>query len=181
MRRNVIETIMGGVVLLVAVLFLLFAYTSSNVGRVSGYDITAQFNRVDGLSVGADVRMSGIKIGSVIGQRLDPKTYLADVRMAIESDIQLPTDTTAKIQADSLLSANYVNLEPGGDEKMIQPGGRVVNTQDPINLTDLIGRFIFSNSRGPGPKPPGDPDGQGEGSGPGSSGTAQDGGGAAPQ
>jgi phospholipid/cholesterol/gamma-HCH transport system substrate-binding protein len=155
-------------VLLVAILFLLFAYSSSNVGRVSGYEITAQFNRVDGLSVGADVRMSGIKIGSVVRQRLDPKTYLADIGMSIESDIKLPTDSTAKIQADSLLSANYVNLEPGGDEKMIQPGGRVVNTQDPINLSDLIGRFIFSNNKGPGQKPAGDqgaPQGGGTGDG----------------
>ena len=161
MRRNVIETIMGGLVLLVAVLFVLFAYSSSNVGRVSGYEISAQFNRIDGLTVGADVRMSGIKIGSVTAQRLDPKTYLADIRMAIQSDVQLPADTTAKIQADSLLSANYVNLEPGGDDKMIQPGGKVVNTQDPINLSDLIGRFIFSNSKGPGKKPEGEGGDQG--------------------
>jgi phospholipid/cholesterol/gamma-HCH transport system substrate-binding protein len=161
MRRNVIETIMGGVVLLVAVLFLLFAYSSGNVGRVSGYEISAQFNRIDGLAVGADVRMSGIKIGSVTAERLDPKTYLADIRMGIESGIQLPADTTAKIQADSLLSANYVNLEPGGDEKMLQAGGRIVNTQDPINLSDLIGRFIFSNSKGPGKKP--DDQGSGQG------------------
>lgn len=171
MRRNIIETIMGGVVLLVAALFLLFAYSSSDVGRVNGYELTAQFNRVDGLAVGADVRMSGIKIGSVVSQRLDPKTYLADIRMSIASDIKLPTDSTAKIQADSLLSANYVNLEPGGDETMIKPGGQVKFTQDPINLSDLIGRFIFSNNKGPGQKPAGQGDGQGGG---------QDGGGAAP-
>jgi len=79
MRRNIIETIMGGVVLLIAALFLAFAYAGSNLRGVGGYDVVARFNRVDGLANGAEVRLSGIKIGSVVRQDLDPKTYLAEV------------------------------------------------------------------------------------------------------
>lgn len=144
MKRSVIETIMGGLVLLVAATFVIFAYTASDVRRIGGYEISAKFNRVDGLADGSDVRMSGIKIGSVIDQEIDPETYLAVVRMGISESIVLPLDTTAKIQSDGLLGNNYVALEPGAEEKMIEPGGVIRYTQDAVNLTDLIGRFIFS-------------------------------------
>lgn len=150
MKRNVIETVMGGVVLLVAVTFLIFAYASSDLRRVDGYEVIARFNRVDGLANGADVRLSGIKIGSVVDQELDPESYLAVVRLGIAEDIRLPTDTTAKIQSDGLLGNNYVVLEPGADEEMIADGGEIVFTQDPVNLADLIGRFIFSGPEGAG-------------------------------
>ncbi|HLB79817.1 MAG TPA: MlaD family protein, partial [Dongiaceae bacterium] len=95
MNRNVIETIMGAVVLLVAVTFLAFAYTTSNLRRVEGYEVIAKFNRIDGLENGSDVRMSGIKIGSVLDQRLDPETYLAVVRLSIADAVRLPLDSSA--------------------------------------------------------------------------------------
>lgn len=144
MNRNVIETVMGGVVLLVAGLFLVFAYTSSDVRRPGGYEVSARFNRVDGIAPGTDVRMSGIKIGTVIGQELDPETYLAVVRLNLENRVKLPTDTVAKIQSDGLLGSNYVALEPGAEDALIENGGEIRFTQDPINLTDLLGRFVFS-------------------------------------
>ena len=125
MRRSVIETIMGGVVLVIAALFLVFAYSSSNLRGVGGYDLIARFNRVDGLADGAEVRLSGIKIGSVVRQDLDPKTYLAVVHLAITDNIKLPIDSTAKIQSDSLLSGSHVNLEPGGDDKMLGNGDEI--------------------------------------------------------
>jgi len=84
MRRSVIETIMGAVVLVVAALFLFFAYTTSNVRAIGGYQLVARFNRVDGIAPGSEVRLSGIKVGSVLSTHLDPKTYLAEVRMIIE-------------------------------------------------------------------------------------------------
>ncbi|HVG81374.1 MAG TPA: outer membrane lipid asymmetry maintenance protein MlaD [Methylomirabilota bacterium] len=144
MRRSVIETIMGAVVLVVAGLFLFFAYTSSNVQATGGYELVARFNRVDGLANGSDVRMSGIKVGSVVAQSLDPKTYRAIVRLSIDSAIKLPEDTTARIQSDGLLGNTYMVLEPGGAEEMIPPGGTIAYTQDAVNLVDLLGRFIFS-------------------------------------
>ncbi|HEX6103086.1 MAG TPA: outer membrane lipid asymmetry maintenance protein MlaD [Alphaproteobacteria bacterium] len=151
MRRSVIETIMGAVVLVVAGLFLFFAYSSSNVSATGGYELVARFNRVDGLANGSDVRMSGIKIGSVTSQRLDPETYRAIVRLAIDSSIKLPEDTTARIQSDGLLGNTYMVLEPGGAEEMIPPGGTIAYTQDAVNLVDLLGRFIFSTPGTTGP------------------------------
>ena len=158
MRRSVIETIMGAVVLLVAGLFLFFAYNASNVRATDGYELVARFNRVDGLTNGNDVRLSGIKIGSVVAQSLDPKTYRAIVRIAVDSTIKLPVDTSARIQSDGLLGNTYMVLEPGGAEDMLAPGGEIEYTQDSINLVDLLGRFIFSGPNGSGsgtaaPKP----------------------------
>lgn len=165
MSRNVIETVMGGVVLLVAAVFLGFAYSSSNLRHTGGYDVVARFNRVDGIGAGTDVRMSGIKIGSVVGQRLDPDTYLAELRMNVDARIRLPTDTVAKIQSDGLLGGSYVSLEPGANDDMLADGGEIRFTQDPINIADLIGRFVFSGGGGP---PPGQPPAGGSGPGAGS-------------
>lgn len=147
MRRSVIETVIGAVVIVVAGLFLYFTY-SSGYQRVDGYDVMAKFNRVDGLTLGSEVRLSGIKVGRVVATQLDPDTYLAIIHMSIDKSIKLPLDTVAKITSDGLLGSNYIALEPGGDQKMIGPGGQITSTQDPINITDLVGRFIFGGPSG---------------------------------
>jgi phospholipid/cholesterol/gamma-HCH transport system substrate-binding protein len=146
MKRNAIETMMGAVVLLVAATFLAFAYSSSNVAQVEGYELLARFNRVDGVTPGTEVRLSGIKVGSVLSTHLDPKTYLAEVRMSILNDVKLPTDSSARILSDGLLGNPYLALEPGANDEVIPPGGEILKTQDPLNLVDLIGRFIFSST-----------------------------------
>ena len=144
MNRSAIETIMGAVVLVVAGLFLFFAYSSSRLEAGDGYQVVARFNRVDGLAVGSDVRMSGIKIGTVASQRIDPKSYRAVVELDLQSDIRLPADTSARVLSDGLLGNAYVLLEPGGAEETLEPGGEIEYTQDAVNLVDLLGRFIFS-------------------------------------
>jgi phospholipid/cholesterol/gamma-HCH transport system substrate-binding protein len=156
MHRSAIETVIGAVVLIVAAMFLYFTY-STGYQNVEGYSVTAKFNRVDGLALGSDVRMSGIKVGRVVATRLDPKTYLAIIDMRVDRSVKLPVDTTAKITSDSLLSGNYVSLEPGGEEKLIPDGGQIVATQDPINISDLIGRYIFGSAGGSKPQQKGQP------------------------
>ena len=144
MNRNVIETVMGGVVLLVAAGFVVLAFQSSTVGNRSGYQLRAEFDNASGLAPGADVRMSGVKIGVVTTQELDPNTFFAVVNMTIQDDIKLPKDTSARILADGLLGANFVALEPGGEEENLSNGDQITFTQGSINVVDLIGRFIFS-------------------------------------
>jgi phospholipid/cholesterol/gamma-HCH transport system substrate-binding protein len=144
MSRNAVETVMGAVVLVVAALFLYFAYTTSQVRAVTGYDLTARFDRVEGLRDGGDVRISGIKVGSVISQTLDPKTFVAVVKLSIDPTIQLPVDTVATITSSGLFGDNYVALEPGNEDKTIAAGGQIEHTQSPMNLQSLIGQYIFS-------------------------------------
>lgn len=146
MRRNIIETVLGAVVLLVAGFFLFFAYTSSSVRAVSGYAIEARFSSTGGLSAGADVRISGVKVGTVTQQFLDKQTYQAVVRMEIDSNILLPRDTAASIASESLLGGRYLQLDPGGDEEKLKPGETIEYTQSAVNLEELLGRFIFSTT-----------------------------------
>jgi phospholipid/cholesterol/gamma-HCH transport system substrate-binding protein len=150
MRGNVIETVMGAVVLVVAAFFLYFAYTTSQLREVAGYEVSADFERVDGIRQGSDVRISGIKVGSVISATLDPKSYLADIRMSIEPSVKLPDDTVAEIVSAGLLGDKYMSLVPGGADKMIPAGGKIKYTQSSVSLENLIGQMIFS---APGKKP----------------------------
>jgi len=148
MTGNVIETVMGGVVLVVAALFLFFAYSTSQVRAVQGYQVSAQFERIDGIRDGGDVRIAGVKVGSIVSASLDPKTFLADVRMSINPAYKLPDDTVAEIVSSGLLGDRYVALVPGGSDQMIPPGGRIKYTQSPVSLENLIGQMIFSQPGG---------------------------------
>ena len=148
MGRNMIETVMGAVVLLVAIVFVVFAFRSSGLTTTGGYQVTARFNDASGLTVGTDVRMSGVKIGTVAAQDLDPVTFLATITLTIDEDIQLPVDSSAKILPDGLLGGNFIALEPGAEEDMIQSGGRIEFTQSAINVVELISRFVFNPEAG---------------------------------
>ncbi|HXQ49592.1 MAG TPA: outer membrane lipid asymmetry maintenance protein MlaD [Stellaceae bacterium] len=144
MSRNAVETVMGAVVLVVAALFLFFAYNTSEVRSVSGYELTARFNRVEGLRDGGDVRISGIKVGSIVSQELDPKNFVAVVKMSIDPTIKLPVDTVATITSSGLFGDKYLSLEPGNEDDVIKPGGQIDHTQSPMSLESLIGQYIFN-------------------------------------
>lgn len=154
MRGNIIETVMGAVVLVVAAVFLYFAYTTTHVQQSSGYQLTAQFDRIDGIRDGSDVRISGVKVGSVASVVVDPKTFLADVRMTVNPEYRMPDDTVAEVLSNGLLGDKYMALVPGGSDKTIPPGGRIQYTQSPVNLENLIGQMMFSQPGG-AKKPPG--------------------------
>ncbi len=143
MGRNPIETIMGAVVLVVAGLFLAFAYDTADIKSVSGYPVSAAFSKVGGLDNGADVRISGIKVGSVSSQNLDPQTYQAIVQMTILPSVQLPQDTVASVASDGLLGGKYIKLEPGRAEQVIAAGGSVTRTRNYQSVEDLVGEIIF--------------------------------------
>ncbi|HEX5079516.1 MAG TPA: outer membrane lipid asymmetry maintenance protein MlaD [Geminicoccaceae bacterium] len=148
MSRNLLETLLGAIVLIVAIVFLGFAYSASQLGDESGYELVARFDRVDGLQRGSDVRIGGIKVGTVIDQRLDPKTYRAEVRFTMRDDVEVPADSSVAVASDGLLGGKYLLLVPGGDVEMLQAGDEISLTQSAINLEDLIGRLIFSQSGG---------------------------------
>ena len=139
--NNVAETIIGAVVVAVAVLFVAFAYMRTGSGSLSGYEIQARLPRVDGIGIGTDVRLSGIKIGSISDLTLDPKNYLVTVHMNIRDDIKIPVDSSLMVTSSGLLGSSYISLTPGGDDKMLTPGGMIQNSQGSVDLMGLIGRF----------------------------------------
>ena len=154
MGRSVFETILGAVVLAIAFLFLSFAYSSSDLQKVQGYKLSANFPMVDGLKEGTDVKINGVKVGSVHSIELltdpGPNQYLVKVVMSIDPNVRMPTDTMALIATESLLGGKYMSFEPGVDETMIKNDGtgRITRTQAPMRLDDLIGQMIYSQKRG---------------------------------
>lgn len=143
MRRNLIETVMGAVVLLVAGLFLWVAYTTANVTAPAGYAISATFGRAGGIAVGSDVRISGIKVGSVTDRQLDTNSFEAVVTMSITHDVALPEDTVASVASEGPLGGRYVRLEPGNSSTVIPSGGRIRETRGFRSLEDQVGEIIF--------------------------------------
>jgi phospholipid/cholesterol/gamma-HCH transport system substrate-binding protein len=156
MGRSVFETILGAVVLGIAGLFLGFAYSTSNVQKVHGYMVAANFPMVDGVKAGTDVRLNGVKVGSVENLNLitdpGPNEFLVSVTMSLKPDIRLPEDTMAHIASESLLGGKYMSLEPGVEEAIIKSDGtgRITRTQAPMRLDDLIGQVIYGSKRDSG-------------------------------
>lgn len=146
MKRNMIETIVGALVLFVAVFFVHTAINSSGVATDGGYKISASFETIDGIGVGSDVRIGGIKIGTVTSQELDVETYRPQLVFSVRDDIKLPLDSSAGIVSEGLLGGKYVNLIPGGDEEYLADGGAIEYTQGSINIEQLIGKFAFGSA-----------------------------------
>jgi phospholipid/cholesterol/gamma-HCH transport system substrate-binding protein len=143
-RHGVAETLTGALVLVIALGFLAYAVAHSGRTTGTGYSILGRFDRIDGLAVGGDVRIAGVKVGTVTDERIDPKTFSAIVTMTVRDDIHLPKDTGAAITSESLLGGKYIALLPGGDEADLKPGQSIAVTQSSVSLEELLGKFIFS-------------------------------------
>lgn len=148
MSKNIVETIIGAAVLLVAGGFLVFFLRTADIRPTSGYTLTASFSQVDGLQPGAPVRISGIKVGQVLAMHIDPDTYNAIVTMNIDDGVTLPRDTAAVVTSAGLLDGKFMTLQPGGDDDMLEPGARIDYTQASPSLEQLLGQVIFSLTGG---------------------------------
>jgi phospholipid/cholesterol/gamma-HCH transport system substrate-binding protein len=146
MQNNTFETLVGALVVAVAAVFLFFAYSSTHSGSINGYDVKASFNSADGIATGADVRLHGIKIGTVSSIDLDAKTYDAVVHLSIRDDVQIPDDSSVKVISSLLGGNSYLSIQPGGSLKMLAAGSTITNTQGSIDLMGLIGRVIYGNT-----------------------------------
>lgn len=150
MGRNAIETVLGAVVIVVAGLFMTFAYSSADLQKVKGYTVNAHFPMVDGIKDGTDVKVNGVKVGSVSSLTLitdpGPDQYKVNVKMTLLPSVILPMDTIAMVASEGLLGGKYMALEIGVDEETIETDGtgRVTHTQAPLRLDDLIGQLIYS-------------------------------------
>ena len=144
MRNNTVETLIGAAVVVVAVFFLFFAYRSTGESATAGYELTAKMNKVDGIAVGTDVKLSGINVGEVAALTLDPKNYLVVVHMMIHNDVKVPDDSSLMVTSSGLLGSSYLSIAPGGSDKLLAAGGQIKNTQGAIDMMGLISRFAGS-------------------------------------
>lgn len=146
MKKNFAEILMGAAVIAAAAGFLVYAVGRSGRSGTEGYVLRAAFDRIDGLPQGADVRISGVKVGNVAAQELNFDTFQAVLTLRIDRRVKLPDDSSAEINSESLLGGKFVSLVPGGSERLLAEGGTIRLTQSALNLEQLIGRFVFGGT-----------------------------------
>ena len=152
-QNNVSETLIGAGVVAVALVFGFLAYSRTGSGGLSGYEINAKLSKADGLATGTDVRLAGIKVGTVSELTLDPKTYLVTVHMNIHNDVKLPVDSSVLVTQSGFLGGQYLSITPGGDDKMMAAGSYFENAQGSIDVMGLVGRFATGGSTSNQPPP----------------------------
>jgi phospholipid/cholesterol/gamma-HCH transport system substrate-binding protein len=147
MSENTSEVIAGGLVLAAAVGFLVYAAQATGLGEdPSSYPLTASFRSVEGVTVGTDVRLAGVKVGTVTSLSLNPQTFFADARIALNKDVVLPDDSTILISSEGLLGGNFVELLPGGSLDNLGPGEEIEDTQGAVSLISLMMKFVGGGS-----------------------------------
>tara|TARA_B100000927_G_scaffold252800_1_gene218231 strand:+ start:328 stop:774 length:447 start_codon:yes stop_codon:yes gene_type:complete len=144
MRSNTFETFIGAIVIILAISFLFYSFSITDNNAEGTYKIKATFNRIDGIQIGSDVRLSGIKIGSVAKSSLNQTTFEADLVLIIDNSIFIPDDSSAKITMDGLLGSNYISIEPGGSDIYLTENDYLLYTQGSIDLIGLVGEALFS-------------------------------------
>ncbi|WP_250311600.1 outer membrane lipid asymmetry maintenance protein MlaD [Rickettsia endosymbiont of Oedothorax gibbosus] len=145
MKQNVIETLVGFIVIVVAIGFFIFAYKIGNSSRVeSGYMLKANFQNAEGIVRGSDVMLAGVKIGSVIDITLDKTSFFALLTICINNDIKLPKDTSIAIVTGGILGSRYISVTPGSSEENLAIGEQIKYTQSAVNIESLIGKLIYS-------------------------------------
>ncbi len=145
MKNNLFEVIVGTFVLGCAIYFFFFSFNKSNISTSKTYQISANFDNIDGVSSGSDIKISGVKIGTVANQTIDPETYRAVLKLSINQEIKLPKDSSAKVLSSGLLGGKYIGIEIGADEEMLESGDRIQFTQSGVNFEELLGKFIFGS------------------------------------
>lgn len=137
------EILAGAAVLAVAAAFTVYAAKGSGAfGAPDSYPLTASFRSVEGVTVGTDVRLAGVKVGTVTALTLNPQTYFADATISMRKDVALPRDSTILISSEGLLGGNFVEVQPGGSDEMLEPGGEIEDTQGAVSLITLLLKFV---------------------------------------
>lgn len=143
MSNHTTEVIVGGGVLAAALAFVVYA------GQVSGYSgggetypLEASFRSLEGVSVGTDVRLAGVKVGTVTNVELNPETFRADTTVALNTGIDIPDDSAIVISSEGLLGGNFVEIVPGGSPFFYEPGDSIEDTQGAVSLVSLLLKFV---------------------------------------
>lgn len=149
MSESRTEILVGGVVLAVAIGFLVYAGKTTGMSRAgSAYELSANFRSADGISVGTDVRVAGVKVGRVTRIGLDPETYRANAVFTVEDVIKVPDDSAVSISSEGLLGGNFVEILPGGSPFFLEPGDEIEFTQGSVSLVSLLMKFVSGGESG---------------------------------
>lgn len=143
MSHSIGEVVTGGAVLAVAAGFLVYSSQFGGFGGSAGADTyTASFRSAEGVGVGTDVRLAGVKVGSVLDLELDPATFRADATLSVADGVLLPDDTAAVISSEGLLGGSFVELLPGGSPYNLEPGSEILDTQGSVSIVQLLLKFV---------------------------------------
>ncbi len=151
MSENTTEVIVGGAVLAIAIGFLAYAGQVTGVSAAAQeYKLEASFRSADGVSVGTDVRLAGVKVGRVTQLALDPETYRAEAVFTVREGIEIPDDSAVSISSEGLLGGNFVELQPGGSPFYLAAGDEIEFTQGSISLISLLLKFVSGDGESSG-------------------------------
>lgn len=148
MANSAAETLIGAGVILAAAGFVVYAGQTTGFGLDGGdrYMLKASFQSAEGITPGTDVRLAGVKIGSVTGLELDPETYQAVAEFSIVSDVKIPDDSDVKVSSEGLLGGNFIEISPGGSEFMLAAGDQFTYTQGAVSLLNLLIKFAADSA-----------------------------------
>jgi len=150
MANQTTEILVGGAVLAAAVGFFIYAAGVTGAGPAgAATSYTASFQSVEGVSVGTDVRLGGVKVGTVTALDLNPKTFRAEAAFTVDEALELPDDTAILISSEGLLGGSFVELLPGGSPYNLDPGAEIEDTQSAVSLINLLLRFVSGGSEEP--------------------------------
>ena len=147
MKRYAMETAIG---IFVLVGLFCVGYMTVKLGKVSlfgdtSYPLVARFTSVSGLRVGSSVTMFGIEVGRVERLTMDQDKQMAMVELQIQKGVKIYDDAIASIRTEGLIGDRYVSIDPGGGGDVLKPGGIIIETQSPLDISELIGKYAFGD------------------------------------
>lgn len=154
MAENKLEIVAGALIVLAALGFVAYAGKSTGMAADGdSYQLRASFRSIEGVQPGSDVKLAGVKVGSLTGLTLNPTTYMADAVITLNKSIQLPSDSAILISSEGLLGGNYIELQPGGATDVLAPGGEIEDTQGAVSLVSLLMKFVGTKTDSPAKAP----------------------------
>ncbi|MCC6000159.1 MAG: outer membrane lipid asymmetry maintenance protein MlaD [Pararhodobacter sp.] len=143
MTYKVWEIALGAAVLVIAAGFVLFMLqtTGTRIGAAQGYTLTASFRSAEGVRPGTEVRLAGVRVGTVTELRLDPDSFRAEVALRVDQAVRLPADSTLSVSSEGLLGGTFMEILPGGMPFDLEPGDSFQDTQSAVSLIQLMLRF----------------------------------------
>ena len=151
MSHNTTEVLVGGAVLAAAIVFGIYAGQTTGLSSgPRGYDLTASFRSLEGVTVGTDVRLAGVKIGTITDVELNTETYRADTKISVNQGVVIPDDSAAVVSSEGLLGGNFVEIMPGGSLEYFEPGAEIIDTQGSVSLVSLLLKFVSGSGNSDG-------------------------------